>query len=162
MRSCDASFSIILPQPQNAALPKQEELDGSDFDPETIKGSKQNGGADPEILAPDLLAACKANDEGWAQDLLADGVSPAYSDPESGMFHVFCYGHKLRRFVFRRLFSNYNVLVVTMYGKQGIGHRGEDGYLHSLEKILSSNTLGWTAHCLCQVRVSISATIAHT
>lgn len=65
---------------------KQEELDGDEFDPETSKNSKRDSGADPEVLAPDLLAACKANDEGWTQDLLADGVSPVYSDPESGMF----------------------------------------------------------------------------
>lgn len=67
---------------------KQEELDGSEYFTEKNKGSKRDGGADPEVLAPDLLAACKANDEGCAQDFLADGVSPGYSDPESGMFHV--------------------------------------------------------------------------
>lgn len=70
---------------QNAAHTKQEEPDGSEYDPENTKDSKRDGGADPEILAPDLLAACKANDEGCAQDLLADGVAPGYSDPESGM-----------------------------------------------------------------------------
>eukprot|EP00903_Cladosiphon_okamuranus_P010377 g9816.t1 len=70
--------------PLAAILGEKEELDGSEFDPEITKGSTRDGGADPEVLAPDLLAACKANDEGWAKDLLADGVSPAYSDPESG------------------------------------------------------------------------------
>lgn len=36
------------------------------------------------MLAPDLLATCKANDTVRAQDFLADGVPPGYSDPESG------------------------------------------------------------------------------
>lgn len=72
------------------ARTRQEQLTENDYDPAN-KGSKRDGDGDTEVLAPDLLAACKANDEGWAQDLLADGVSPGYSDPESGMFHfIFC------------------------------------------------------------------------
>ncbi|CAN0467898.1 unnamed protein product, partial [Ectocarpus sp. 12 AP-2014] len=39
---------------------------------------------DPETLAPDLLAACKENNDARAQEFLADGVPPGYSDPESG------------------------------------------------------------------------------
>eukprot|EP00752_Nemacystus_decipiens_P010334 g9206.t1 len=70
--------------PLAAILGEKEEFDGGEFNPEIGEGSKRDSGADPEVLAPDLLAACKANDEGWAKDLLADGVSPGYSDPESG------------------------------------------------------------------------------
>lgn len=47
-------------------------------------GAPSDAGVDPEALASDLLAACKANDTKRAQDLVADGVSPGFSDPESG------------------------------------------------------------------------------
>ncbi|CAM9538369.1 unnamed protein product, partial [Sphacelaria rigidula] len=41
-------------------------------------------GADPELLSPDLAAACKDNDTLRAKELLVDGVPPGYIDPESG------------------------------------------------------------------------------
>ena len=85
MQYIHASSAILPHLTQNAVHSKQDEFDGGEFDLQISKGSKRDGGADPEVMAPDLLAACKANDEGWAQDLLSDGVSPGYSDPESGM-----------------------------------------------------------------------------
>ncbi|CAM9680697.1 unnamed protein product [Ectocarpus sp. 6 AP-2014] len=67
-----------------AAILGEEEVHESEFLPGKNKGPKFDGGIDPEILAPDLLAACKENNDARAQDFLADGVPPGYSDPESG------------------------------------------------------------------------------
>lgn len=67
----------------NGVCSQEEELDDSEY--LSVKNKNANrGDEDPELLAPDLLAACKANDERCAQDLLADGASPGYYDPESG------------------------------------------------------------------------------
>lgn len=65
----------------------QEEVNESEFLPGKKKGLKLDGGIDPETLAPDLLAACKENNDAGAQDFLADGVPPGYSDPESGALY---------------------------------------------------------------------------
>ena len=62
---------------------QQEEVDESEYLSQK-NNNPNSGGEDPELLAPDLLAACKAKDDRGAQDLLADGVSPGYFDPESG------------------------------------------------------------------------------
>lgn len=45
-----------------------------------------DAGADPELLSPDLAAACKDNDTLRAKELLVDGVPPGYIDPESGTY----------------------------------------------------------------------------
>lgn len=41
-------------------------------------------GEESGVLTADLLAACKNNDTKRAQDLLANGILPDYSEPESG------------------------------------------------------------------------------
>lgn len=66
------------------ALPRQEEPDDSDFRAKKKNGSNRDDGTDPDILAPDLLAACKENNVARVYDLLGDGAPPAYSDPTSG------------------------------------------------------------------------------
>lgn len=65
----------------------QEEVHESEFLPGKNKGPKLDGGIDPETLAPDLLAACKENNDARAQDFLTDGVPPGYADPESGALY---------------------------------------------------------------------------
>lgn len=41
-------------------------------------------GEESGVLIADLLAACKNDDTKRAQDLLAKGILPDYSEPESG------------------------------------------------------------------------------
>ncbi|CAM9304009.1 unnamed protein product, partial [Hapterophycus canaliculatus] len=61
-----------------------DELDENDFRAKRKNGSNRDDGTDPDVLAPDLLAACKENNVKRVRDLLDDGAPPAYSDPTSG------------------------------------------------------------------------------
>lgn len=80
-------FKINSDEPSHRTIHPHTKADvGGDRDRLPHKGgsTSDGGGEDPELLGPDLLAACKDNDNKRAQELIDEGVPPGFSDAESG------------------------------------------------------------------------------